>query len=273
MPKLLRVSKENNAYQYAETLKRNRIKRQRCGEFFVEGVKPIEQAIKFGWDISSFYYTKQKPLSNWAKNILKNSRAEKHFDLSLDIHAKLSDKEDPSELMAIVKIPENDLSRINTNKDFLVIVFDRPSNPGNLGSVIRSCDAYKANGMIITGHGVDLYDPQTIRSSIGTLFSLPVISLSSHKELLSWIDKIKGKTGEIQIIGSSAKADKNIYQQDFTKPTLLIIGNETFGISKAYKELSNELVKIPIYGSASSLNVACATSIMLYEIYKQRKAV
>lgn len=272
MPQVVTLYSENNDFQHLEVLKRNRLKRTQFKEFFVEGVKPIELLIKNNWQILAYVYSKDK-LSDWAKNILEKSTADKHFELPLSLMEKLSDKEEFSELIAIVKMSQNDLSRIKINNNLLLVVFDRASSPGNLGTIIRSCDSLGAHGLILTGHSVDMYDPKTIHASVGTLFSLPVIKLESDKEVLEYINDLEKTIGKIQIVGSSAKAQTEIYNHDFKIPTVLLIGNETYGLSSNYKSMSTALVKIPMHGSASSFNVANAASIILYEIHRQRGSV
>jgi len=272
-PKVVRIYSENNDFQYIETLRRKREKRQKQKEFFIEGVRPINQAIKHNWTINTFVYARDKKLSDWAKNILARAPAKTHFEVPLPLLEKLSNKAEPSELLALVAMPEDNLSRIPIGEDMLVVVFDRPASPGNLGTIIRSCDALKVAGMIITGHAVDLYDPETISATTGSLFALPVIRMPSHKELLPWFEMMQTRLGAVQIVGSSEKAEKEISAHDFTPPTVLLVGNETWGLSASYQELCDVTVKIPIYGSASSLNVACATSIMLYEIDRQRRKI
>ncbi|HLP80262.1 MAG TPA: TrmH family RNA methyltransferase [Acidobacteriota bacterium] len=272
MPRTIPLYSENNDFQHAEVLKRNREKRQKNKEFFVEGVKPIEQLLQHEWDISSFLYSKDRALSTWAKQIIHSSKADSHFELPEQLMQKLSDKEEASELIAIARMKEDSLARISVKKDFLVVVFDRPSSPGNLGTIIRSCDALGAAGLIITGHAADIYDSKTIRASVGTLFSLPVIRISSPKDLLPWFEFVKATLGDLQIVGTSAKGTSDISEQNFKKPTVLLLGNETLGLSAQYKEMSHALVRIPINGAASSLNVSCAASITLYEIQRQRRA-
>lgn len=270
-PQIVKIYSENNAFQHVETLRRKREKRQRHREFFVEGVRPINQALKYGWSINAFLYSKEKPLSDWAKNILKQSQAHTHFELPLPLMEKLSNKAEASELIAIVAMPEDRLSRIPIKENMLIVVFDRPASPGNLGTIIRSCDALRVDGLIITGHSVDLYDPETISATTGSFFALPTVRLPSNKDLLPWLESVAQKIGPVQIVGSSEKAEQEIAEHDFTRPTLLVVGNETWGMSAGYQELCDVTVKIPIYGSASSLNVACATSIILYEIDRQRR--
>jgi 23S rRNA (uridine2479-2'-O)-methyltransferase len=185
---------------------------------------------------------------------------------------KLSNKTEPSELLALVAMPDDDLARIPLTSRLLVVIFDRPASPGNLGTIIRSCDALHVNGLILTGHGVDLYDPETISASTGSLFALPVVRLPSHQELLPWFETIRFTVGPFQVVGSDEKAERTIAEHDFKQPTVLVVGNETWGMSAAYRDLCDVVVKIPIAGSASSLNVACATSIFLYEIDRQRNS-
>lgn len=270
-PRVIKIYSENNDFQYAETLRRKREKRLRQREFFVEGVRPINQALKYNWHIRAWLYSREKPLSDWAENILRASHAKVHYELPWYLHAKLSGKAEPSELIALVAMPQDDLARIPLTERPLVVVFDRPASPGNLGTIIRSCDALHVDGLIITGHGVDLYDPETISATTGSFFALPTVRLPSQKELLPWLEMVR-RGGSIQIVGSDEHGDHNLDVHDFTQPTLLVIGNETWGMSSAYRELCDTIVSIPIAGSASSLNVASATSILLYEIDRQRRS-
>ncbi|GAC1636238.1 MAG: TrmH family RNA methyltransferase [Ktedonobacteraceae bacterium] len=270
-PRIVKIYAENNDFQYIETLRRNREKRQKNKEFFIEGVRPINQALQHKWQVRAFVYSREKRLSDWAESILAHSQASQHYELRLPLLEKLSNKSEASELLALVTMPEDDVSRIPVHEKLLVVIFDRPASPGNLGTIIRSCDALHVDGLIITGHAVDLYDPETISATTGSFFALPTVRLPSQKEVLPWLETIQQQFKRVQLVGSSEAAEKDIAQHDFTDPTLLVVGNETWGMSASYKELCDAMVKIPIYGSASSLNVACATSIMLYEIDRQRR--
>lgn len=270
-PRVTKVYREDNDFQYIETLRRNREKRQHNKEFFIEGVRPINQALQYNWKIRAFAYSREKPLSDWAEGILARSQATQHYEMRLPLLAKLSNKTEASELLAVVTMPTDDVARIPISDKPLVVVFDRPANPGNLGTIIRSCDALRVDGLIITGHAVDLYDPETISATTGSFFALPTVRLASQKELQPWLDTLHKRFEQLQVVGSDEGAEVEITRQDFTNPTLLVVGNETWGMSASYKALCDTMVHIPIYGSASSINVACATSIMLYEIDRQRR--
>ena len=269
--KVVKVRTRDNVYQHIEVVKRNREKRSRYKEFFVEGVQSIKRLAANGWQVQSWVYTLDTPMSDWAKDILRTTHAEEHIQLSAELMKELSDKEEPSELLAVVPIPKDDLSRIQIHDRLLLVLFDRPSSYGNLGTIIRTCDSFRADGLIITGHAVDLYDPQTIRASVGSLFTVPVIRLPSHKQMLSWLSGIREALPGFGIVGTDEKAEKDIVDYDFTAPTAFVLGNETDGMSWGYKQLCDSTIHIPIYGSASSLNVANAASIVLYEIDRQRR--
>lgn len=271
-PKTKRIFSANNDFQRVEVLKRNREKRIKYQQFFVEGVKAINYALEYNWPIQWFVYSREKPLSAWAEEILRQSQAELHLELPYQLMVQLSEKEaETSELIAVVGMVPHELSRISLQDDLLVVVFDRPSSHGNLGTLIRSCEALKVDALIITGHAVDLYDPKTIRASMGTFFAVPTFRLPSHHEVLPWLAKVRTKFPAFQIVGATAKAALPVDEVDLTKPTALLIGNETYGLSNNYQESCDLLVRIPMYGAITSFNVACAASIILYETDRQRR--
>lgn len=267
--RIIKIGKENAQFQLLNALKTNREKRNKEG-FIFEGVRNINNALKYGWKIKAFFYSSEKGLSNWAKDILKNYQVEIHYDLTTELLEKLSNKEEASELLALAEMSKDDLDKIKTDSNLLVVVFDRPSSPGNLGTIIRSCDSFGVDGLIITGHAVDVYDPETISATTGSLFSLPIVRLDSQKELEPWLDKLREKYPDLQVVGTDENGEENIYQHDFKKPTVLLAGNEKWGLSAGYKEMADAMVNIPMGGSASSLNVAVATSIIISEVKRQR---
>jgi TrmH family RNA methyltransferase len=153
-------------------------------------------------------------------------------------------------------------------------VFDQPSSPGNLGSVIRSCHALGADGLIVTGHGADVYNPQTVRASMGSLFALPTVRLGSYRQVLSWVRDVAAplsRTGTVQIVGATGDASLPVDAVDLTQPTVLVFGNEAAGLTAQYRDACDVLVRIPMRGGADSINVACAAAVLLYEVDRQRR--
>jgi len=270
-PELLRLHSENSDFQYLETLGRNRTKRQRAGEFFVEGVRAVTQAVETGWEVRAMVYSREQRLSDWAEGMLARSGAARHYELSLPLMRKLSQKETGSELIALVAIPPDDLARIPVHAHLLAVVLDRPSSPGNLGTILRSCDALGVDGVVVSGHAADLYDPETIRATTGSFFHVPAVRVASSSALHSWLAALRAQLDRLQVVGTSAHALLPIRAFDFTRPTLLLVGNETNGLSDAYQALADAMVTIPMHGYASSFNIASATSILLYEAARQRE--
>ena len=269
-----RIFSRNATFQKFEVLKTNRNKRYKYGEFFVEGVRNINNAVENGWEIVSFLYDGGRPLSGWAKDKLAAVRTQVNYALTGELLAALSGKADTSELLAVVKMRDDDFSRIPLSENPLLALFDRPSNHGNLGTILRSCDALGVEGLIITGHAVDLYDPDVVSSTMGSFFCVPAVRMADNDAVFSMIDGLRARYPGFQVVGTTAHNEKQLFEVDFTRPTLLMIGNETDGLRRIYKEKSDILATIPMdpRGSASSFNVACAATVLFYEAVRQRAA-
>lgn len=266
-----KIYTKNSAYQKLEVLKTNRNKRYKYNEFLVEGVRSLNQAVKSGWHISAFIYGDGE-LSGWAKDMLSSVKTEVNYRLMGDLMAQLSGKTDTSELMAVIAMRPDDAKRITLSNNPFVVLFDRPSNKGNLGTMIRSCDALGADLLILTGHAVDLYDPDVVTSAMGSFFNTPVIRMPDNETLWAFIDSVKEKHPDFQLVGTTAHKQHPIDRVDLRKPTLLMIGNETMGLNQAFKDRCDVLATIPMAQGAyaSSFNVGCAASIMMYELTRQR---
>lgn len=271
MPEIRPIRTRNDVFQLYETLSRNREKRTKTKLYFLEGVHPVEQAVAGGETFVHIAYDSGKRLSGWAQDMLSKANPAIINPMPGDMLAELSDRENPCELVCILKQRDDGPARlrkaVNRVKNPLIVLCDRPTSPGNLGTVVRSADAFGACGVITVGHAADFYDPQCIRASIGTVFHLSFCTFGSCEEAVKYL---RGMPVEVQIVGTSAKGTASLHEADLNKPTVLIVGNETFGMSKAWKEACDLQLRIPIYGAASSLNVGCAASICLYEIARQR---
>lgn len=267
-----KIYSRNAAFQKFGVLRTNRNKRYKYGEFLVEGVRNINEAAGSGWEFTSLIYDGEKSLSGWAREILGTVKTRVNYELTGELMEEISGKQDTSELLAIVRMRRDDPARLVLSPVPLLMLFDRPSNRGNLGTVIRSCDSLGADGLLLTGHGVDLYDPEVVGASMGSFFRLPSVRMTDNDALFQYIDGLRAKYPDFQVVGTTAHREKRITQVDFTRPTLLLIGNETEGLSRAFKEKSDVLATIPMSGRscASSFNVGCAATVFLYEAVRQR---
>lgn len=266
------IYSRNAEFQRYETLKRNREKRFKQGLAFLEGVQMVEQAIRHGFEFYSMCVADGKRLSGWAEDMISKAEPEVLHRMEPSIFKELSDRENPCEIIALIRMRHDGLERMekaaeNEQAPFFAL-FDRPASPGNLGTFLRSADAFGATGAAVTGHAADFYDTQCIRGSVGACFAIPFASLESAESAHAWLKSLPCRP---LIVGTSAKGEKDISEIDLTGPVALVIGNETFGISKAWKEKCDVLVKIPIFGAASSLNAGCAATVCFYEINRQRR--
>ena len=266
-----KVFTKNNIFQKFEVLKTNRNKRYRYHEFFVEGVRSLNEAVRNNWKIKSFVYDKNN-LSDWAKDMINKVNTDMNYCLTPELMKELSGKEDTSELMAVIEMREDELEQVTLSEKPFIVLFDRPSNRGNLGTMIRSCDALGVDMLIITGHAVDLYDTDVVVSAMGSFFKLPVIRISDNKALFEYIDKLKKRYTDFTTIGTTAHNEDPVYSINLTSPLVLMMGNETMGLNKTLKEYCDLLCTIPMSENsyATSFNVSCAASILMYEITRQR---
>ena len=266
-----KVFTKNNIFQKFEVLKTNRNKRYRYHEFFVEGVRSLNEAVRNNWKIKSFVYDKNN-LSDWAKDMINKVNTDMNYCLTPELMKELSGKEDTSELMAVIEMREDELEQVTLSEKPFIVLFDRPSNRGNLGTMIRSCDALGVDMLIITGHAVDLYDTGVVVSAMGSFFKLPVIRISDNKALFEYIDKLKKRYTDFTTIGTTAHNEDPVYSINLTSPLMLMMGNETMGLNKTLKEYCDLLCTIPMSENsyATSFNVSCAASILMYEITRQR---
>lgn len=267
---MLRISSRNARFQQWQALLTNRGKRQRAGEFLVQGVRPITLAAEAGWPFRALIHDPGRPPSSWAGAMLRRF-GDVQVAMAAELLAELGEKDDdPPELIAVVGMPADDLDRIAVGPDFLGLVLDRPASPGNLGSIIRSADAFGADGVIVAGHAADVYDPKSVRASTGSLFGLPVVRAPSPREVAAWVDAQRGRDHPLVVAGTDEDGDRDVFDADLTGPVVLLIGNEATGLSAAWREQCDLLVRIPITGTASSLNAANAATAVLYEASRQR---
>jgi 23S rRNA (uridine2479-2'-O)-methyltransferase len=267
----IRLLKETNEIQRVVALQQNRNKRHRYREFVIEGRVAIEEAYKRGWKIRSLFYSKEQPLSPWAQQHLDQGVHQTAYALSDQLIGRISDKTDSSELIAIVEQSPRSFASYQPTSGDVIVVLDEPKSPGNTGMMIRSAAAFGVSALIISGHGTDEYDPQSIRASRGTFFSLPIYRVEGIRLFSKKIETLRQKS-DVAVIASGNRGFVSLEKASFQADILFfVLGNETDGISVGYRQLADQFVQIPLEREFTSLNIAAAGSIFLYEIFRQRK--
>ncbi|KUL36694.1 TrmH family RNA methyltransferase [Actinoplanes awajinensis] len=272
MGRTLRISARNATFQQWQALLANRTKRHRAGEFLVQGVRPISQALEHGWPVHALLLDDTRRLSDWGRDVLDRTPDAARFSLSEELMHELGGKdEEVPELLAVVGMAADDVTRaVRHQPDLLTLVFDRPTNPANVGALIRSADAFGATGLVITGHAADPYDPKAVRASTGSLFALPVVQVASHREVVDEVIALRRAGLPVEILGSDEGGDVDLAAHDLTGPKVIAIGNETRGLSGAWRAACDQILRIPMAGAASSLNASVAGTVVLYEAARQR---
>jgi 23S rRNA (uridine2479-2'-O)-methyltransferase len=266
----VRVTTRNATFQQWQALLANRTKRYRAGEFLVQGVRPITQAVGRGWTIRALLHDGRPNPSAWAEELWASVAATR-FLVAPELMAELGEKADGApELIALAEMPADDFGRIPANRSLLVTVFDRPASPGNIGTLIRSVDAFGGSGLVVTGHAADPYDPRCLRASTGSFFSVPVVRAASHREILAWVRELRAGGLPVAVLGTDEGGAVDVRDADLRGPVLLVIGNETTGLAAGWRDECDAVLRIPMAGTASSLNAATAGSIVLYEAMRQR---
>jgi tRNA G18 (ribose-2'-O)-methylase SpoU len=265
----LRVSKRNALFQEWLALKDNRQKRHRSGQFLVEGTTGIDRAIQQGWPLAELLYPGGRRLSAWAEEHLASQVAERLVEIDAELLGELTERHEGTELLAVAKVVDRDLASLELGEPWLMVVVDRPKSPGNLGSIIRTAVAFDAVAVILTGHAADPFDPACVRASVGTLFDVPVVRLPSQAPLLAWVEAQRARQ-PLTLVGTGQAGTELIDRVDLRGNTLIILGNETEGLSQAYRAACDRFVRLPTGARQASLNVSAAAAIVLYEVQRQR---
>lgn len=264
------VTTRNARFQQWQALRTNRTKRTRSGLFLVHGVRPISLAVRYRWGVETLLRPAGRRLSSWAADTVAAAGAEV-VEVDPELLAELGEKADGApELVAVARLGADDLARVPVGPDLLAVVFDRPASPGNVGTLIRSADAFGAAGVVVTGHAADPYDPRAVRASTGSLFAVPVVR-GEQRDVLSWVDRLRAGGLPVRLLGTDETGAADVDATDLTGPTVLVVGNETAGLSAAWRESCDAMLRIPIGGGASSLNAAAAGTLVLYEAARQRR--
>lgn len=272
------ISSENAEFQIIQAIKLSRSKRAETGEIFIEGIEAIKMAIRAGLEITRIIVAASRiqagssgsrpGLSRWARDLIRSKPQARVLEITDPLYEKLCDRSEPLEILVTAKTKLIGLGELKLPEKPCILLFDRPSDTGNLGSSIRSINALGGDAFFILGHGVDPWDPKVIRSSLGAVFFTPIVPLRSNEELGGFIADQKKRNG-LRVWGTDSGGATPLDEAELCRPLLLIIGNETKGMSIALKQFCDGIVGIPLSGDVNSLNAACAAGICLWEVCRR----
>ena len=245
--------------------------REQEGRFLVEGIRIVEEALACAAPVETVVYAPDLLVSDRAQALVEQANLDHRLALSAEVFRSLSDRDDPQGIAALVRIENRPLSALSPSAEMLVVVAYQLSDPGNLGSIIRTADAAGATGVIAVTPSVDPYDPQTVRATMGSLFALPVIYPVDAVGLDRWVGEVRAAGVPLCIVASSAHGRQDYYEADYRRPLALLVGNERHGLPPDLRDRADLLVRLPMLGRATSLNVSAAAAAMVYEIVRQRR--
>ena len=244
--------------------------REREGLYLIEGIRFVEEALDRGAPIEALIYAPDLLVSDRARALVERIAPEQRLVLSADVFGSLSEREQPQGIAAAVRIVDPPLETLPLVQDLLVVVAYQLRDPGNLGSIIRTADAAGATGVIVVEPAADLYDPQTVRATMGSLFALPIVRILDEAPLSTWYRHVRAAGLDLLVAGTSARGDRLYYEVDYRRPLVLLLGSEREGLGEEARRTADVLVRLPMSGSATSLNVSAAAAALIYQVVRQR---
>lgn len=260
-----RISSAQNPEVRAAAKLKLRRTREREHRFLVEGAREVTRALEAGVRLETLYFCVDF-LGSDGRGVLGLAETQVSItELSETAFKLLSYRENPDGIIAVAERQEKHLTDLTLPDDALVVVVEGLEKPGNLGALLRTADGVGAHALFVTGHGTDLENPNVVRSSMGSVFSLPTLAVNSD-ELLDYL-----KRERFSLIATTPHTDTLYWSADLTGRTAVLLGAEHSGLPAAWLA-SGIPVRIPMQGQADSLNVATAGALLLYEALRQRRA-
>jgi RNA methyltransferase, TrmH family len=256
MQKPLITSPSNPLIKQARALRQKKT-RNESGLFLVEGIHHVGEVVEAGWDIESILYSSGVLTSPFAHDLISRFSFNPQ-PVTAQVMEALADKENPQGIIAIVHQKKGQLKDLRPVTRAVALV--SPQDPGNVGTILRTLDAVDADALFLLDGGVELYHPSVIRASMGTLFWKSIIQ-TTFDNFRDW-----ARTGHYQLIGTSAKAQVDYHDLVSQPPWILVLGNEQQGLSPEQSAACDVTISLPMHGRVSSLNLAVAAGVLLYQL-------
>ena len=186
------------------------------------------------------------------------------FEVTPAIFAKLAYRENTDGVLLVIPYLTRTLDQLPVKPPAFLAVIEGVEKPGNLGAILRTADAAGVDGVIVCAGATDLHNPNVVRASLGTLFTVPVVEAPTL-DAIAWLDQ-----QQIRIVATTPDAQTRYTAVDMTGPIAVVMGSEAHGLGAAWLAAADETVTIPMYGAADSLNLSTSTALLLYEVVRQR---
>ncbi|MFT5169923.1 MAG: TrmH family RNA methyltransferase [Candidatus Omnitrophota bacterium] len=254
------ASLKNDNIKKIVLLRKGRIRREQ-GLTVIDGVKELQMAIKANAFLQELYFCKKLCVEGVEELI---GQAKNAYEVTDQVFEKISYGEHRDGIVAVVKPKMITLESIKLPKNALCVVLEGIEKPGNLGAILRTCDGANVDAVFVCEAKTDLFNPNTIRSSLGAIFSVPVI-MADSKDVLSYL-----KENKVKVLSATPDATEAYVKSNLKQSVAIAMGEEHKGLSDYWLDQSDLQVSIPMLGWCDSLNVSVATAVVLYEAVRQR---
>ncbi|WP_284653609.1 TrmH family RNA methyltransferase [Flavobacterium terrisoli] len=234
--------------------------RKQSGTFLIEGLREIELAIKGNYELETILFLPELI----SETQIKKFKDSEVIEISKEVYQKLAYRDTTEGILAVAKIKALALSDLKLPKNPLIVVMEAIEKPGNIGAMLRTCDAAKVDAVIIANPKTDLYNPNIVRSSVGCLFTNQIASASTE-EVITYLVK-----NNIHFYSATLQNSTAYHTQNYTLPTALVVGTEATGLSQLWRDKATQNIIIPMQGEIDSMNVSVATAILIFEAKRQR---
>lgn len=240
--------------------------RQQEGSFFVEGLRAVLTAVEQNAPIETLVYAPDLLTSavGQAAIAAQQARGLPCEAVTAEVFGALAERENPTGIGAVVRFRPLTLAELEVTSNSVLLALVEIADPGNLGTILRTVDAAGGNGVILVGATADVGHPTAVKASMGTIFTVPCAQVAAVGELLAWA----AEQG-LHTCATSVKAQADYRAAVYRRPTLLLLGSEREGLTADVLAAAEQAVSIPMRGTASSLNLAVAAGLLIYEITYQ----
>jgi RNA methyltransferase, TrmH family len=247
---------------------RHRKYRESEGVFLIEGIAHVRQALDHGADIEQILVAPDLLSSPaaWEAIEARERAGTSVARLGREAFESIMERDHPSGLAATVRFAERALTDLVAGEGHFFVGLYDVGNPGNLGSIIRTVDAVGGHGVVIVGDSTDHRHPAAVKASMGTIFSVPVFATRSLDDLFAWC-----LMEEVKVMTTSVRGESLLWETDLTERCLLLFGSEAMGLPPEVLARGDTSISLPMEGAASSLNLAVAAGVVLYEVLRQRR--
>lgn len=255
------ITSRSNAKIKSVRALRQRKYRDETGSFLVEGIHHVGAAVEANAHLEAIFYAPDVLQSQFAHELVESTSGTgiPCYPTTAGVFASLSGKENPQGIIAILRQPKGKLIDLKPSNFSWGVACISPQDPGNVGAILRTIDAVGADGLILIDGGVDAYHPTAVRASMGALFRHPVVT-TTFTEFALW-----GTDNGYHVYGSSARGSLDYRQvTGYTRPAILLLGSERQGLTEEQAGICEQLIRLPMKGEVTSLNLAVAAGVLLY---------